>query len=75
MKKLINWIFAPSEKILRIRAELAELKRQELRIAKAYDLYRDVYFNYGPEWAERLSHPDIIVLDTKEVTLINYLNI
>lgn len=68
------WLFKPSKRTLELQKELLELKRQEARITQAYALYKDVYFNYGPEWAALMADPDTIINDDKPITIINYLN-
>lgn len=74
MRKLLDLLFPPSERVLQLRKEMIELKRQEKRVTAAYDLYLEIYHNYGPEWAALMPDPDTIISDTKAITIINYLN-
>lgn len=76
MRKLWNLLFADHNKrMAEIKAQIKESERQEKRIKAAYALYRDVYFNYGPAWATRMTDPETIIQDDKAITVINYLEI
>lgn len=54
---------------------IAEVDRQQSRVSAAYDLQLEVMIKYGVEFVPYLTPPEQIIVDTKSITMVNYLNV
>ena len=74
--KLFSYLTGHSRRMAELHAQKDEITRQQARIKLAYDLHREVLRSYGYEvWLQYMTDAELIIKDTKSITVINYLNI
>lgn len=74
--KILSYLTGHSRRMAELHAQQSEIARQQARVKLAYDLHREVLRSYGYEiWLCYMTDADVIIKDTKSITLINYLNI
>jgi hypothetical protein len=72
---LLHHLFNHKARIAELKAQQAEVARQQSRMNAAYDLHHEVLQQYGYEVWLKLTPPNEIMEGTENINLINYLNI
>lgn len=70
-----KYLFNHKSRIAELKAQHAEVERQQSRMNAAYDLHHEVLKQYGYEVYLKLATPQEIIEDDKSICVVNYLNI
>jgi hypothetical protein len=72
---LLHYLFNHKARIAELKAQQAEVVRQQSRMNVAYDLHHEVLKQYGYEVWLKLTPPNEIMEGDLNINIINYLNI
>lgn len=70
-----QYLFGHKKRIAEYNRQMAEIEYRRERLRLAHKLHMDVLENYGLFAYIHLADMDVIINDTKKITVINYLDI